>query len=169
MKNYDEITQNLLMRRNQFQQKQKRQRSLILRVSVMSCVCLCFLFTFIIMNKKEESSNGALIQQNHPSIEKEHTAKNEHKISQESNQYTLVDVVGAIFIDGVEYRQCLEDASNYTLDECLGDARTFEGSYKEFLNDAPSYLYTTKEDQNILIVKLTCNDGSVVLKKRSNE
>ena len=61
MKNYDEITQNLLMRRNQFQQKQKRQRSLILRVSMMSCVCLCFLFTFIIMNKKEESSNGALI------------------------------------------------------------------------------------------------------------
>lgn len=169
MKNYDEITQNLLMRRNQFQQKQKRQRSLILRVSVMSCVCLCFLFTFIIMNKKEERSNGALIQQNHPSIEKEHTAKNEHKISQESNQYTLVDVIGAIYIDGVEYRQCSEDESNYTLDECLGDARTFEGSYKEHLNDAPSYLYTTKEDSDVLIVKLTCNDGSVVLKKRSNE
>ena len=169
MKNYDEITQNLLMRRNQFQQKQKRQRSLILRVSVMSCVCLCFLFTFIIMNQKEESSNGALIQQNHPSIEKEHTAKNEHKISQESNQYTSVDVIGAIFIDDVEYRQCFEDASNYTLDECLGDARTFEGSYKEHINDAPSYLYTTKEDSDVLIVKLTCNDGSVVLKKRSNE
>lgn len=169
MKNYDEITQNLLMRRNQFQQKQKRQRSLILRVSVMSCVCLCFLFTFITMNKKEESSNGAFIQQNHPSIEKEHTAKNEHKISQESNQYTLVDFIGAVYIDGVEYRQCNEDESNYTLDVCLGDARTFEGAYKEFMDDSPSYLYTTKEDSDVLIVKLTCNDGSVVLKKMPNE
>ena len=44
-------------------------------------------------------------------------------------------MIGAIYIDGIEYRQCKEDAFNYILDECLGDARTFEGSYKEFIKD----------------------------------
>lgn len=77
---------------------------------------------------------------------------------------TLIDVIGMVKVEGVTYVQADINAEKYTIDTCLGDARDFDGTYQMPLNDLPTKLYTTKEDSDILIVKLS-NGGIVVLKR----
>ena len=73
-----------------------------------------------------------------------------------------VDVLGTVVVDGIQYMQMFVDAELFTLDKYLGDAREFDGTYKTHINDITAELYTVKESDNVLVVKLG-NGGTVVL------
>ena len=74
------------------------------------------------------------------------------------------DILGMVVVDGATYIQFTTDAHAYTVDACLGAASDFEGTYKTHLYDIAGKLYTTKEDADVLLVKLI-NGGIVTLKK----
>ena len=76
------------------------------------------------------------------------------------------DVIGMIVLNGEKYLQFAtgEAAESYTLDECLGSAEDFEGTYKTYLKDMAAKVYTVKEYSGVLIVKLG-NGGTVALRK----
>ncbi len=69
------------------------------------------------------------------------------------------DQLGFIIRDGQTYMQVFTD-TQYTLNEVIGAADDFPGSYRDLHDD--SKIYTVKEDNKILVVKLA-NGGSVNL------
>ena len=72
-----------------------------------------------------------------------------------------------VVVDGVVYEQFAVDTELFTLDTYLGAAHDYEGTYKKYYinnKDVEGKLYTTKEDPEVLIVKLS-NGGVVALKK----
>ena len=72
------------------------------------------------------------------------------------------DVLGAVIVDKIQYMQYSIDDTLFTADKYLGDAREFDGTYKTYINEITAELYTVKESDNVLIVKLG-NGGTVVL------
>lgn len=76
----------------------------------------------------------------------------------------LSDVIGMVIVDGTTYVQFETDGKTYTPDECIGAADAYEGTYQTDMQDVSAKLYTTKEDSDVLIVKLV-NGAIVVLMK----
>ena len=80
------------------------------------------------------------------------------------NKDDICDILGVVVIDGVTYMQFETNSDAYTPDTYLGVASEYEGTYKTHLNEVEGKVFTTKEDSDILIVKLT-NAGTVILRK----
>lgn len=72
------------------------------------------------------------------------------------------DRLGDVTIDGVYYLQIFHNGEIYTIDKYLGNESDFEGYYKNCGISAE--FYTTKESQDVIIVKLG-NGGQVYLGK----
>ena len=71
------------------------------------------------------------------------------------------DALGMIYKDGVMYMQFSVYDDGFTLDENIGAASDFDGSYK-YIRDITGEVYTVKESRDVLIVKLS-NGGTVAL------
>lgn len=80
----------------------------------------------------------------------------------------LSDVIGMVIVDGTTYVQFETDGKTYTPDECIGAASEYEGTYQTYMHDISAKLYTTKEDSDVLIVKLS-NGALVALVKKFDE
>ncbi len=74
----------------------------------------------------------------------------------------IADVIGMVIVDEIQYVQYSIDDTLFTADKYLGDAREFDGTYKSHINDITAELYTVKESDNVMMVKLG-NGGTVVL------
>ena len=74
----------------------------------------------------------------------------------------ICDIIGAVIVDEILYQQYSVNETLFTPDKYLGDAREFDGTYKSHINDITAELYTVKESNNVLVVKLG-NGGTVVL------
>lgn len=92
----------------------------------------------------------------------EFSEETEGAYSETSN---LIDVIGMVIVDGTTYVQFEMDGMNYTPDVCIGAANDYEGTYQTYMQDISAKLYTTREDSNVLIVKLS-NGGVVTLMKK---
>ena len=79
----------------------------------------------------------------------------------------IADVLGAVIVNKIQYMQYSIDDTPFTADKYLGDAREFDGTYKSHINDITAELYTVKESNNVLVVKLG-NGGTVVLGRVGN-
>lgn len=71
------------------------------------------------------------------------------------------DALGMIYKDGVMYMQFSVYDDGFTLDENIGAASEFDGTYK-YIRDVTGDVYTVKESRDVLIVKLS-NGGTVAL------
>lgn len=74
----------------------------------------------------------------------------------------MIDIVGMVIVDKIQYTQFSVDETLFTPDKYLGDARDFDGTYKSHINEIQVALYTTKESNNVLMAKLS-NGGTVIL------
>ena len=91
----------------------------------------------------------------------------EFPFNNSTNKDNVGDTIGMVVVDGVVYEQFAVDTESFTLDTYLGAAHDYEGTYKKYYinnKDVEGKLYTTKEDPEVLIVKLS-NGGVVALKK----
>lgn len=153
MKTYDEMTQSLIKRREEYILKQKqRKRKILGAVTGVFALCLASLLAFQITKGSQPDINIS---------------------SKESNSSTLPhpsapigtgDVIGIVIIDGVSYVQFEANDEDYTADRYLGDASQFDGTYKTHLCGISAALYTTRESEDVLMVKLG-NGGTVMLKR----
>ena len=91
-------------------------------------------------------------------------AKNEDEdFDPEPDFEDIGDTLGMIYKDGMMYMQFSVYDDGFTLDENIGDASDFDGSYK-YIKDVTGEVYTVKESRDVLIVKLS-NGGTVALAK----
>ena len=91
------------------------------------------------------------------------TADEEENFDPESGFEDVDDALGMIYKDGLMYMQFSVYDDGFTLDENIGAASDFDGTYK-YLEDVTGEVYTVKESPDVLIVKLS-NGGTVVLAK----
>lgn len=184
MKNYDELTNDLLERRNRYVTDQKRKRKTVISVATsLCCVCLVALLGIgvwqggmfnsqspsslddsTIIGEKDYINPDDVDNSQFPNDKNILVSGNDNSSGDSANKDNVCDILGMVVIDGETYIQFFTDFKAYTLDACLGDASDYEGTYKTHLSDIAAKLYTAKEDSNVLIVKLG-NGGTVVLKK----
>jgi len=193
MKNYDELTADLLKRRDSYVADQKKKRKIITGISASLCCCsLIALLAFGMWQEgmfkaapiditkddgvhaggKENSGNNAFCG-DYWVVDNSNVQSGNESDSAFASESTsaepivsddVCDILGMVVIDGVTYLQFGTDAAAYTPDICLGDTADYEGTYKSHLKDVAGKLYTTKEDADVLLVKLG-NGGTVALKK----
>ncbi|MBR6501816.1 MAG: hypothetical protein IKT42_00060 [Clostridia bacterium] len=110
-------------------------------------------------------------QETPPENSGNNTSNSEDTVGKGSNGIVgdndTADVLGTVVVDGIQYMQMFVDAELFTADKYLGDAREFDGTYKSHINDITAELYTVKESNNVLVVKLG-NGGTVVLGRVGN-
>ena len=184
MKNYDELTNDLLERRNRYVTDQKRKRKTVISVATsLCCVCLVALLGIGVWQGGMLNSQSPISLDDSTVIgEKDYinpdgfdnslssngenisVSGNDNSTGDSTNKDDVCDILGMVVIDEETYLQFFTDSEAYTLDACLGDASDYEGTYRTHLNDIAAKLYTAKEDSNVLIVELG-NGGTVVLKK----
>ncbi len=184
MKNCDEMVNSLLERREQYQTEQKRKKKSAMRITSAAC---CFAFAALVgvggwqsgwfdrtpsaalddstvIGEQDYFDDANKGQANNATASSVSSVGNS-EFSSRIDSNGLIDVIGMVVIDGVTYVQFDTDAEAYTPDVCLGAASDFEGTYQTYFDITPANkLYTTKEDPNILIVKLE-NGGVVALGK----
>ena len=77
-------------------------------------------------------------------------------------------MLGVVYINGIEYVQSFADFvidEAFTADKLIGDAREYDGTYRD--GDMTALLYSVKESKNALILKL--GNGGTILLERSGE
>ena len=77
-------------------------------------------------------------------------------------------MLGVVYINGIEYVQSFADFvidEAFTADKLIGDARDYDGTYRD--SDMTALLYSVKESKNALILKL--GNGGTILLGRSGE
>lgn len=163
MKTYDETLNSVLNGVKEYKIRQKKKKQIIIN-SALSFVLVCAVAVLVIKNNTHtdmlytEKSNSNL-ESTHYGVE---SATNDETLqSSESNFNT--DLLGAVVYNNNSYvQQTNLDTDLFTADKYLGDASDFEGTYQIMADDIEAKLYTVKESEDILLVKLG-NGGEVVL------
>ncbi len=169
MKNYDETINTVFERIDEYKLKQKRKRKIVTRVAVPAfSVCLAVtigVFAFkgdIFKTKPPVTLDDSTVIGEKDYIELDDTQPDIMQIPGEND---TLDIIGSVKVGGVQYLQYSVDATLFTADKYLGDAKEFEGSYKQFSDDLTNMtteLYTVKETPNVMMIKLG-NGGTVIL------
>ena len=180
MKNYDETISTVFKRIDQYKTEKLRKRKTITRIAIPAfSVCLAVAIgIFAVKGDAFKSKPPVTLDDSTVIGEKDYIEPDE--LNNNSNitdtpsddtqpdimkipgENDTADVLGAVIVDKIQYMQYDVDKTLFTLDEYLGDAREFEGTYNSHINDMPAELYTVKESDNVLVVKLG-NGGTVIL------
>lgn len=158
MKNCNEMVNSLLKRREEYLAKQKARRKLVIQTSIPICsLCMAALLGVGIWHSGADAKLKLSAPQN-----------NENSSVIEStdkpiSSHDAIDVIGTVKVNGVNYVQCSTVTQVYTPDICLGNASDFEGTYQTFLRDSADKLYTTREDSDVLMVKLNNGDYAILV------
>ena len=169
MKNYNEMAQSVLTRINNYETAKRHKKTVIIRTAVtVFCLCAVGIAGFAIQNAGAKSTVSTPEKIGH-SGEESVISKTQSGESGGSDGKKLAfapsDALGAVIIDGTEYVQDYSDYAieeTFTADKCLGDARDYNGTYKNGDGNISAEIYTVKESENVLLVKLG-NGGEAVL------
>lgn len=183
MKNYDEITNTLLQRRDRYIAQQKKKRKKVMGITIpLFGFCLVTALGVGVWQSGlfrttedsgvytaggENSEEGFIFCGDYwvPDNGSEGTPQSSTSTAQVSYaQTTDADVLGLVVVDGVTYIQFDVGTAGYTPDTCLGAAGDFEGTYQTYMRDPSIKLYTTKENPDVLLVQFEAG-GAVALKK----
>lgn len=77
----------------------------------------------------------------------------------------IADMIGIVVIDDITYVQFSINEKLFTANDCLGDAGDYSSYYDNL--DISATLYTTKESQNVVLVKL--GNGATIVLGRDGE
>ena len=153
MKNYNEMVNCLLERREQYQKEQRAKRKKIVSAALPAFgICLALFGIGIFQGGISLPETREPLPQN--------TLDTILSLTEESLSETkdVAEFVGMVQIEGVSYVQCSSIHEVYTPDEYLGDAEDFNGTYQ--LENSGD-LYTVKEDVDVLMVKF--DDGEIAI------
>ncbi len=183
MKDYDETINTVFERIDEYKLKQARKRKILIRtVLPISSLCIAALIGIAVWQGDFFKSQPPAIpedsnivsekdnlhvdgQEAPPSNSGNNTSTTEDTVGSPNGvvgDNDTADVLGAVIVDEIQYVQYSIDDTLFTADKYLGDAREFDGTYKSHINDITAELYTVKESDNVMIVKLG-NGGTVVL------
>ena len=168
MKTYNETINTVFERIDDYKLKRLRKKKIIMRVAIPALsMCLAVAVGVFAFKGDIFKSNPLETLEDSTVIgEKDYIEPNDVD-SDDNNTSTTIgapaDMLGSVQVGEITYLQCSIDDTLFTADKCLGDAKDFEGYYKEFSDDDISTeLYTVKESPNVMMVKLS-NGGTVIL------
>lgn len=167
MKNYNEMAQSVLSRISEYETVKKRKKKIFIRTAVPAC-CLCAAVIAGAAIYGAGAKGTASVPQSSLPENRESTTQNtDSSLGTDGKKLAYVneDMLGLVIIDGREYIQDFTDYAideTFTTDKFIGDARDFEGTYKKTGDNISAEIYSVKESENVLLVKLG-NGGTVVL------
>lgn len=170
MKSYNEMAQSVLSRINEYEAAEKRKRKIFIKTAVPAC-CLC---AAVIAGVAIHGAGAGRTPATPKSSLRENSgnAVSSSEVSSDSEgkkfAYLDDDMLGVVYINGIEYVQSFADFvidEAFTADKLIGDARDYDGTYRD--SDMTALLYSVKESKNALILKL--GNGGTILLGRSGE
>lgn len=195
MKEIKEYTAQVLERSEKRIKERKRNRNKILLSSIPLLVLITvfsvILFpSFTTINEGETAENDTIIEeyafagdnkyesQSNSMTDNSSKAENANaspnfKSETTKGETTKGDLRGTIIYNGKKYNQISNDVaeeiiSKLHIDKYIGNARSFEGTYRDVVysdphNNVDGKVYTVKEDSSLLLIHLD-NSGTVLLK-----
>lgn len=180
MKSCNEMTESVFARIGEYENAKRKKKKLAIKTAAYAfCLCIAAGVVFTVHNigKSKRAFTTEIINSKPRKDSAAETAvsggtndSNSESAESNNSDRTTGDSLGYVVIDGVTYIQNFADDGTYTPDRYIGDARNFEGFYRDGAGSDSSIsaeMYTVNERDDVIIIKLG-NGGSVTLVKSNN-
>ena len=171
MKSCNEMAESVFMRINEYETAKRRKKKIILSTAVPACFLCAAVIAGIAIHIAGTGGTAATTPKS-SLRENSGNAVSSSEVSSDSEgkkfAYLDDDMLGVVYINGIEYVQSFADFvidEAFTADKLIGDARDYDGTYRD--SDMTALLYSVKESKNALILKL--GNGGTILLGRSGE
>ena len=170
MKSYNEMAQSVLSRINEYETAKRRKKKIILSTAVPACFLCAAVIAGVAIHIAGAGGTAADFKSSPQENSGSAVASSEISSDSESKKFAYLDddMLGVVYINGIEYVQSFADFvidEAFTADKLIGDAREYDGTYRD--GDMTALLYSVKESKNALILKL--GNGGTILLERSGE
>ena len=170
MKSCNEMTESVFTRINEYETAKRRKKKIILSTAVPACLLCAAVIAGVAIHITGAGGTAAAFKSSPQ--ENSGSAVSSSEVSSDSEgkkiAYLDDDMLGVVYINGIEYVQSFADFvidEAFTADKLIGDAREYDGTYRD--GDMTALLYSVKESKNALILKL--GNGGTILLERSGE
>lgn len=170
MKSYNEMAESVFTRINEYETAKRRKKKIILSTAVPACFLCAAVIAGISIHIAGTGGTAAAFKSSPQENSGSAVSSSEVSSDSESKKFAYLDddMLGVVYINGIEYVQSFADFvidEAFTADKLIGDAREYDGTYRD--GDMTALLYSVKESKNALILKL--GNGGTILLERSGE
>ena len=170
MKSCNEMAESVFTRINEYETAKRRQKKVILSTAVPACFLCAAVIAGVAIHIAGAGGTAADFKSSPQENSGSAVSSSEISSDSESKKFAYPDddMLGVVYINGIEYVQSFADFvidEAFTADKLIGDAREYDGTYRD--GDMTALLYSVKESKNALILKL--GNGGTILLERSGE
>lgn len=170
MKSCNEMAESVFMRINEYETAKRRKKKIILSTAVPACFLCAAVIAGVAIHGAGAGGTAADFKSSPQENSGSAVSSSEVSSDSESKKFAYPDddMLGVVYINGIEYVQSFADFvidEAFTADKLIGDARDYDGTYRD--GDMTALLYSVKESKNALILKL--GNGGTILLERSGE
>ena len=164
------MTESVFTRINEYETAKRRKKKIILSTAVPACFLCAAVIAGIAIHIAGAGGTAADFKSSPQENSGSAVSSSEISSDSESKKFAYLDddMLGVVYINGIEYVQSFADFvidEAFTADKLIGDAREYDGTYRD--GDMTALLYSVKESKNALILKL--GNGGTILLERSGE
>ena len=163
------MTESVFTRINEYETAKRRKKKIILSTAVPACFLCAAVIAGVAIHITGAGGTAAAFKSS-PQENSGSAVSSEVSSDSEGKKIAYLDddMLGVVYINGIEYVQSFADFvidEAFTADKLIGDARDYDGTYRD--SDMTALLYSVKESKNALILKL--GNGGTILLERSGE
>ena len=164
------MAESVFTRINEYETAKRRKKKIILSTAVPACFLCAAVIAGIAIHIAGTGGTAAAFKSSPQENSGSAVSSSEVSSDSESKKIAYLDddMLGVVYINGIEYVQSFADFvidEAFTADKLIGDAREYDGTYRD--GDMTALLYSVKESKNTLILKL--GNGGTILLERSGE
>lgn len=164
------MAESVFTRINEYETAKRRQKKVILSTAVPACFLCAAVIAGVAIHIAGAGGTAADFKSSPQENSGSAVSSSEVSSDSESKKFAYPDddMLGVVYINGIEYVQSFADFvidEAFTADKLIGDAREYDGTYRD--GDMTALLYSVKESKNALILKL--GNGGTILLERSGE
>lgn len=164
------MAESVFTRINEYETAKRRQKKVILSTAVPASFLCAAVIAGVAIHIAGAGGTAADFKSSPQENSGSAVSSSEISSDSESKKFAYLDddMLGVVYINGIEYVQSFADFvidEAFTADKLIGDAREYDGTYRD--GDMTALLYSVKESKNALILKL--GNGGTILLGRSGE
>lgn len=164
------MAESVFMRINEYETAKRRKKKIILSTAVPACFLCAAVIAGVAIHIAGAGGTAAAFKSSLRENSGNAVSSSEVSSDSEGKKFAYLDddMLGVVYINGIEYVQSFADFvidEAFTADKLIGDARDYDGTYRD--SDMTALLYSVKESKNALILKL--GNGGTILLGRSGE
>ena len=164
------MAESVFTRINEYETAKRRKKKIILSTAVPASFLCAAVIAGIAIHIAGAGGTAAAFKSSPQENSGSAVSSSEVSSDSECKKFAYLDddMLGVVYINGIEYVQSFADFvidEAFTADKLIGDARDYDGTYRD--SDMTALLYSVKESKNALILKL--GNGGTILLERSGE